>query len=1063
MAGAATAGRLPIRASRLTASLLGLTLCAAILAAWFAGRPDLVQLHPDWPAVQFNLALSLALLHMAMLARPLPWLRTLLIAPVFVIGLLTLLQYLLFVDTGIDRLLLDVDATPLTSHRGRMAPTAAFGLMFISVAALVGIWSRGRSIRDLGRWAACCFALLLAGVHLIAYASGMPGLLGSEQFTQMGLLAAISFLLIGIALLPDTLPRDQPPVERQKQIALTLAIALVFCSLLTWLYASTRDSAIIAEQTDFASQRVALTVQAEHQRRVDRIRSLADAVVPHVLAGDLEALNFAGRMIIDDSPSVDGLAFLDPEFRILAMQVRDQDLAYRAGQTVVIDTPRERLFRDALTSREPRISEVVQFSGGDPGVLIATPIVHDDQVIGLIVGAGALEVFAAQLFRSVSDDFVVAVLVDGEEVYRYPEGSEHAAAWVADVRTGDVMGHQWHLAVWPTKAYIDRAINPLIRSMLLLAFIVASLIYAALHIAIVSRERAERLAQSERQMATAGTIARVGYWGLDLETKTITWSDEVYRIFGVNRESFDPSRTNFMTFIPEHLHGPLNEELRHTVRTGQPFLAEHEVILHDGSHHHVRSHARLTRDDYGRPTRLDGSVQDIDAEVAQAGKIRRNAERMVEIAALAEFVLSTNDLDAALDRITGQARLIIGAHMAAMSLNFGPDRHSQGVPGRQIFKKSLSDRYARYRHFDVMPDGRGIYCQVCTQNEPLRLTQEALEAHPGWRGFSQYAAVHPPLRGLLAVPLVRRNGENIGLLQLSDRFEGEFDENDQSLLVQIASMAAVAVENFELLEAVRALNTDLEHRVQLRTRELEEANRELETFAYSVSHDLRAPLRAISGFTRILEQGYADRLDDQARHYLGRVTGGVERMSQLIDALLQLSRVSRHELSSHEVRLDELAHAAFERLSEMEPGRRVEWVVDTPMPVRGDRTLLTTLVDNLVGNAWKYTALRDPAEIHFGRLTTDAQTVYYVRDNGVGFDMRHADKLFGVFERLHTDDAYPGTGIGLATVKRVVERHGGRVWAQAEPDQGAEFFFVLGDPVMNPRHGEPGDAVAAVR
>ncbi|MGY3264797.1 CHASE domain-containing protein [Lysobacter sp. HA35] len=239
---------------------------------------------------------------------------------------------------------------------------------------------------------------------------------------------------------------------------------------------------------------------------------------------------------------------------------------------------------------------------------------------------------------------------------------------------------------------------------------------------------------------------------------------------------------------------------------------------------------------------------------------------------------------------------------------------------------------------------------------------------------------------------------------------------------------------------VHALNRTLEARVALRTRELMRANQELESFAYSVSHDLRAPLRAIDGFSRILSERYAERLDDPGRDYLARVRRAATRMGELIDSMLQLARLSRSALKVEQVDLSRVATELIEELHVGEPTRQIDARIQPGLEVEGDATLLRNLLQNLIGNAWKFTRDREPAVIEFG-LTPGGE--YFVRDNGAGFAQDYVDKLFRPFQRLHTEEHFAGHGIGLATVRRIVERHGGTIRAEGEVGQGATFYFTL--------------------
>ena len=241
-------------------------------------------------------------------------------------------------------------------------------------------------------------------------------------------------------------------------------------------------------------------------------------------------------------------------------------------------------------------------------------------------------------------------------------------------------------------------------------------------------------------------------------------------------------------------------------------------------------------------------------------------------------------------------------------------------------------------------------------------------------------------------------------------------------------------------EEVRRLNAEL----QSRNRDLQVVNEELEAFSYSVSHDLRAPLRSIDGFGQALWEDYGDKLDAQAVDYLQRVRAAAQRMGQLIDGLLELARVARADLHTNTVDLSGLARHVAAELRESAPERTVEFVIAPNLHARGDPCLLCAVLDNLLGNAWKYTSKHERARIEFGQRTApNGMVAFFVRDDGAGFDMTYAAKLFGTFQRLHGQTEFPGNGIGLATVQRIVHRHGGRIWADGAPEQGAVFWFTL--------------------
>ena len=251
-------------------------------------------------------------------------------------------------------------------------------------------------------------------------------------------------------------------------------------------------------------------------------------------------------------------------------------------------------------------------------------------------------------------------------------------------------------------------------------------------------------------------------------------------------------------------------------------------------------------------------------------------------------------------------------------------------------------------------------------------------------------------------------------------------------------------------QEVLDLNRELENRVRLRTAQLEAVNQELESFAYSVSHDLRAPLRAIRGFAGALAAEEGDRLEAPGRGYLHRITEGADRMNRLIQGLLDLCRTTRAPMHPESVALSDLVADLARDLQSAQPERRVEFSIASGASVRGDPTLIRDAMQNLLQNAWKFTARRPDARIEFG-VRPGAEPVFFIRDNGAGFDMKYTDKLFVPFQRLHSLADFAGSGLGLAMVRRILARHGGRVWAEAAPGEGATFFFTLPDLPDVPR------------
>ncbi|ACM19610.1 sensor histidine kinase, PAS and PAS domain-containing [Geotalea daltonii FRC-32] len=335
--------------------------------------------------------------------------------------------------------------------------------------------------------------------------------------------------------------------------------------------------------------------------------------------------------------------------------------------------------------------------------------------------------------------------------------------------------------------------------------------------------------------------------------------------------------------------------------------------------------------------------------------------------------------------------------------------------------------YQNHIHKKLYGDHIGEYCyrvyegqsQVCSSC-PVAMAIQDLQVHSAVRtveqnGFKKHVEI-------TASPLKDGSGAVVGAIEavrdISARKEAE--------------------------EEILRLNAELEQRVAERTERLAEACRELESFSYSVSHDLRSPLRTIYGYSQLLLEDCSEHLDDQGRKYVEVIANGGRRMEQIIDAMLDFSRIGRRELRHEDVDLSELAIVVTAELHITCPERNVSFIIDNGMVVKGDPSLLRSVMENLFGNAWKYTSKEPDTRIEFSSRVENGSTVFLIRDNGAGFNMAHADKLFAPFQRLHSEHEFPGNGIGLATVQRIIQRHGGRIWAESSPGDGASFYFTLG-------------------
>ncbi len=419
-----------------------------------------------------------------------------------------------------------------------------------------------------------------------------------------------------------------------------------------------------------------------------------------------------------------------------------------------------------------------------------------------------------------------------------------------------------------------------------------------------------------------------------------------------------------------------------------------------------------------------------DHHLTQHDEKRSFSERLALLTLVSNELSKAKTLDELCRRAVEAGREQLGFDRVALFFVTADRSTMIGTYGTDTDGQTTDERSER--HVIVAPSGLHT---VVSGAAPLRLYKNA----PVFRGDGQQVGVGDRI----AVGLW--NGETmIGFLSVDNFIHRRpFTDRDCELARLYAATVGHLCTLKRAQDELAQLAATLEQRVVERTAELEAANRELEAFSYSVSHDLRAPLRAMDGFSRILVEEFAQAMPPQAQTYLHRVRNNAQRMSELIEGLLALSRMGRQALQETYVDVQDMARQVIEELRVELGGREVEFVVDELPACCADATLLRQVFTNLISNALKFTRNQTTARIEVGCRPATNPSVYYVRDNGVGFDMRYADKLFGVFQRLHRAEDFEGTGIGLATVQRIIHRHGGRVWAEGEVGKGATFYFTV--------------------
>jgi PAS domain S-box-containing protein len=508
---------------------------------------------------------------------------------------------------------------------------------------------------------------------------------------------------------------------------------------------------------------------------------------------------------------------------------------------------------------------------------------------------------------------------------------------------------------------------------------------------ITARKKAENaLIKSETGLKEAQRIGRLGSWELDITNNILTWSDEIYRMFEIDPSEFGASYEAFINAIHPDDREKVDFAYVNSLKTHAPYAIDHRLCFADGRVKYVQEQCETFYDGDSKPLRSVGIVQDITE--------RKLAEEAIRISEAKYRIVADNTYD----------------------WEFWLDPE-----GQFLYTSPSCEGITGYKPFDFSADSDLIFRLVHPEDRYRFETHEraSLGEHP-----------EPEQE----FRIIRANGEQRWIGHVCGPV---YDERGKFLGLRGSNRDITERKLAE--EEIRKLNQELEKRVVERTSQLELANKELEAFSYSVSHDLRAPLRGIDGFSQVLHDDYCDKIDEKGRNYLQRIRLASQRMSQLIDDMLNLSRISRSEMNIRRVNLSSLAQDIINELRESQPERNVEFLIQEGITVLGDERLLRIVLENLLGNAWKFTSKHQKARIEFGLQKMEDKPVYFIRDDGAGFDMSYAQKLFGAFQRLHTTEEFSGTGIGLATVQRIIRRHGGKVWAEGEIEKGTTIYFTI--------------------
>lgn len=506
------------------------------------------------------------------------------------------------------------------------------------------------------------------------------------------------------------------------------------------------------------------------------------------------------------------------------------------------------------------------------------------------------------------------------------------------------------------------------------------------------KESEEKIRENLNLLRIAGEKARLGGWNVILGENKARWSDEVAAIHEMP-SGYSPLVEEGMSFYAPEWREKIVDVFSRCAEEGIPYDEEMEIITSSGKRIWVRTIGDAVRDENGKIFKVQGAFQDITERKKAEEVIRKSHEQLKNI-------------------LLTSPGIVCSAHLRSddsVCFPFGGERLAEyfGIPEAHLDRDSTP--YIALIHPD---DNENVFASI----------MESAKKLTPWR--CEWRMVHPS-KGVLwieghSMPIRETDGTTLWHGVITDITERKRSE-----------------------DKIRMLNEKLEQRVIERTSQLEAANKELEAFSYSVSHDLRSPLRHINGFAEILLEDHSADLPVDARKHLTTITGAAKKMGALIDDLLSFSRAGRAELKKSNFTMNKVIEDVLSQINPSVINRKIEWKISRLPDIYGDYNLLRQVWANLMENAVKYTCTREKAVIEIAYTESDKETVFHIKDNGVGFDMAYADKLFGVFQRLHSSSEFDGTGIGLANVKRIISRHGGKTWADAEPDKGASFFFSI--------------------
>jgi len=827
---------------------LGATVAGtAALVGWLSESALLVQVRAGFAPCQLAAALALTLSGWALsatLADRRAWPR-IVMGPISLFAAWAVISDVQGVPLVIDERLLPQSFQGQPVQGGLIPIPTATGMLFAMLGTVFADFEAARSVRWPVVWAAGLVLGVIVAMSLYGFATGDVAFRSWSDGPPMSILATVGLAWLALALLvAGTRERIGPRASlRRRSLAHMPGLAVMLTSVLLWHVLDTQHRAARLQASIGAAGAVGDAVQTYLEVRLRPIRQLARHAEQLDAAQRETALRQLARMILADSAGLVAVSFVSPDGTTTWIE-SEEDVARFVGSSITFETERARAFAESTASGREAVTGPVLLRTGGLGFVVVFPTRADPGRVGFVTAAIRYETILAHMLRNTAVDFGVALYDGPRQIFqREPvavAGAEPQAAHA------NVFGRTWRAQVWPSAQAAGLAANGLPQFVLVCGLGLGGLLTVSLRLAALARARASesedalsRLRRSETLLVESQRLARIGTWDVDLATRKVSWSDETCMIWGIARDDLEATLARFYDTIHPDDRERHRDAHRRLHREHREIEIEYRIVRPDGEVRFLHERSSALGAGSGKVVSLGGAVRDITEDrraelelrraFADLGRQSRQLEALNRVGIASNSGLDARDMLAAL---LTDMRTTIGAHQAVLSLNA-----PQG-DGHVIHTVALSDKYAAWREYRAQPDGSGIYTIVRERNAPVRMTQEELLAHPRWRGFGAHASAHPPMRGWLAVPLNGRDNENLGMIQLSDRYEDDFTGSDEAVAMQFAQLVVAILERSRLVSDLRRAEAQARDQVEF----LEAVNASIADGLFAIDDQARTTL-----------------------------------------------------------------------------------------------------------------------------------------------------------------------------------------------------------------------------